>query len=168
MKKILLLIALSTPALLLGASFDNLAQLIDLVGGEKAHKNMMFDFKKAFKDKEFDLIKRQHDEKYDLRIKYLVKFKQKLELDGKFDSQWIDQWAADKKAEEVALCTKHLEEWKQLCDDHHMKVMQMYTEAKSKLNAISKPMYTMPTVFIEEFSQPDDSDLMMEMPLQVS
>ena len=124
MKKTLLLtMIMLSSSLALGAS-DIYEAMHKFTMGEKKHKQECFDFKKSTMDEKLDLMKRQHNECYDLKIRGI----EKLKAQG-----FSEQLLKDCLAEKLASCERHMEEWKKLCDNHHMRGNDLYRSAKSML-----------------------------------
>lgn len=130
MKKILLLLTvlLSSP-LLIAVADNTLDALIAFNKGEKKHKNECFEYEKNFLDEKFDLLKKQHDEMFDLRDEVLAKLK---------SEGFSEKLLKEKLAAKIAMCERHMEQWKSLCEDHHLRGKEMYKNAKAKLDAFKQ------------------------------
>lgn len=133
MKKLLLtLTLLVSPALFAANIFDAWQQFIS---AEKMHKDKCFDFEKMMSSAKIDLLKKQHDEKYDMEGKGMQKFATILSRGFTAETYAeLEKLSGEKLATKIAMCGRHLEEWKALCDHFHQQGEQMYNQAKSKLN----------------------------------
>jgi len=114
------------------------------VMGKKKHKQECFEFKKSTNAEEFDLMKRQHNECSDLELRGL----EKLRTQG-----FSEQLLRDCLAEQVALCARHMEEWKTLCDNQHMRGEDLYRNGKRMLEQF-KQTYTSGTGYSYKAESP--------------
>ncbi len=127
MKKLLLTILLSSPFLINAA---NIYEAKDhFIRGEKKHKNECLKMESDFMAAKFDLIRKQHDEMFDLKLKGL----EKLKTQG-FSESLLKECLAEK----VALCERHLEEWKKLCEAHQARGEEFYRKSKAMLDSFKQ------------------------------
>lgn len=123
MKKLLLLFTLFSSSLIMSAS--DIYEVMDkFVEGEKKHKKECFDYEKDFMSAKFDLMKKQHEEMFNMKREAL----ERLKREG-----FSESMLREKLAQKVAMCDRHLDEWKRLCDAYHDRGSEFYRRSKEML-----------------------------------
>lgn len=125
MKKTLLLsTVMFSSSLLFGANIYDAMEKFN--SGEQHLKTEHLALKKEFAGEELDLKAKHLRECADLKSDGIAR----LRTEG-----FSEQLLKDKLAKKLALCERHMEECKRLCDDHYARGEALFRKAKDKLQS---------------------------------